>query len=211
MVFGAHLLILAITMTQSSESLSFTTKTPQACCFSRRSIIPTLLIPPITAIIIFSPTQNVYASEGTQNYDQYKYVLQLSADYYIFDLLPLVKDVNEWESVAQLFNSRQGRSGGQPSKIERDFINPMRILGSAFDPETNDALNDAKTNFEIASSKIIKITKGSARDLPIEQPKGAEKDLLKAWDEGRIAINKLFAVLNKEIGKVSERSEASEP
>mmetsp|Transcript_47045 Transcript_47045/g.47496 ORF Transcript_47045/g.47496 Transcript_47045/m.47496 type:complete len:324 (-) Transcript_47045:359-1330(-) len=133
-------------------------------------------------------------------YLQYRVALQISADYYMYELQGMVGKVDDWGDVNQLFAVNQGRSGGQPSRVERDYINPMRILALSMPPDIADELRDAQFKFERAAQALSKATAGVRRDLPVEL---SPKDILKAkkgWDDGRLALNEFFTVLNKSTG-----------
>ena len=88
--------------------------------------------------------------DASRSYLQYRTPLQISADYYLFDLRDQVKDTNSWGEIGQLFNGQNARGGqGQPSAIERNFINPMRILALSMPPDTADEMRAAQFDFEV--------------------------------------------------------------
>lgn len=67
--------------------------------------------------------------EAQRSYLQYRIPLQTFADFYIFEFQRLVGQTDDWGEVGQLFNVQNSRGGqGQPSRIEREFTNPIRIL-----------------------------------------------------------------------------------
>lgn len=140
-----------------------------------------------------------------QSYLQYRYSLQLSADYYIFDLQTMVADTDEFGAVNELVQAKSGRAGqGQPSKIERDYVNPMRIIGLAMPPDYADEIRDSQFAFEKAMSKMTKATFGIRRDLPVEIDKNAVPQAQAAWEEGRLALNAFFLTMNKVTGLEGE-------
>ena len=95
--------------------------------------------------------------------------MQVSTDYYLFELQDKISSVDEWGEVCQLFVSSGARGGqGQPSRMERDFINPMRILELSMPPDDSDELRNAQFKFEKAMQTISKVTAGIRRDLPVE-------------------------------------------
>ena len=79
-------------------------------------------------------------------------------------------------------------------------MNPMRILLLSFPPEFSDDMRDAQFRFERAAGKISKATAGYRRDLPVEVDKGAVTNAIQGWDEGRIALNEFFVLLNAAVG-----------
>jgi len=134
-------------------------------------------------------------------YEQYKATLSLSADYYYYRLGPSLASPDDWEDVSTLFTSMQGRSGGQPSWIERNFANPMRIVASGMDdPQATEDLNEARDEFERSMAMIREKVKGSKRDLPVDTPDSDVVQVKKAYDDGLRAVNKFFLVLNRESG-----------
>ena len=95
-------------------------------------------------------------------------------------------------------NNNKGQ--GQPSRIERDYINPMRILSLSMPSDAAEDMREAQFKFEKAAAGLSKITTGVRRDLPVEIGPNAQKDALAKWSDGRIALNEFFAVLNESTG-----------
>ena len=146
-------------------------------------------------------------SEAVRSYLQYRFPLQLAADYYIFDLQSQVANVDEYGNIADLLNSQGGGRGGQggSSRLERDFVNPMRIIGLSMPPDIADDLRSSQFLFEKAMSKLKKVTSGIRRDLPVEIDIATVVPQAKdAWEEGRMALNSYFEVLNSVTGLKGE-------
>lgn len=88
--------------------------------------------------------------DAVRSYLQYRGPLQTFADYYLFDLRDQILDTNQWGEVGALFNSQNARGGqGQPSAVERNIINPMRILALSMDPDVADDMRSAQFEFEV--------------------------------------------------------------
>lgn len=138
--------------------------------------------------------------EAVRSYLQYRVGLQISADYYLWDLQDRVKDTNEWGEIGQIFQVNNNRGQGQPSRVEREFTNPMRILGLSMPPDIADELRDSQFAFEKAMVGVTKATAGIRRDLPVEIDKNAVPMAMKGWDDGRVAINSFFKTLNEATG-----------
>jgi hypothetical protein len=138
--------------------------------------------------------------EAVRSYLQYRVPLQLSADFYLFDLQPKLSDVSQWGEIGELFQVNNNRGQGNPSRIEREFTNVFRILGLSMPPDTADEMRDAQFKFEAGMSKISKATAGIRRDLPVEIESSAVPTALEGWEEGRMAISKFFVVLNGATG-----------
>ena len=136
-------------------------------------------------------------SDAAKAYLQYRIPLQIAADSYIFDLQGKVGDIDEWGNIGQLFQSNNARGGqGQPSKVERDFVNPMRIVLLSMPPDISEEMRDAQFKFEAAMNKISKATGGYRKDLPVEIPRSSVDNAKAGWEDGRIALNEYFALLN---------------
>ena len=140
-------------------------------------------------------------ADAAKAYLQYRIPLQIAADSYIFDLQDKVGDVDEWGNVGQIFQSNNARGGqGQPSKVERDFVNPMRIVLLSMPPDIAEEMRDAQFKFESAMQKISKATGGYRKDLPVEIPRSSLDNAKAGWEEGRVALNEFFVLLNKATG-----------
>jgi hypothetical protein len=143
--------------------------------------------------------------EAVRSYLQYRFPLQLAADYYIFDLQTMVRDTDEFGAVNDLVASKGSRGGGGgASRIERDYVNPMRIIGLSMPPEYADDIRDSQFAFERAMSKLTKATSGIRRGLSVEIDEGAVPSAVAAWEEGRLALNSFFVTLNSATGLEGE-------
>ena len=138
--------------------------------------------------------------QAARSYLQYRMPLQMGADYYLWTFQEKIKDTNDWGEIGELFQTNSARGGGQPNRIERDFTNPMRILGLSMPEEYGDKLRESQFKFEKAMAGITKATAGVRRDLPVEIEKNAESSARAAWDDGRVALNEFFVTLNEATG-----------
>lgn len=138
--------------------------------------------------------------EASRSYLQYRFALQVAADYYVFELQDKIGDIDEWGDINQLFQVNNNKGQGQPSKIERDFTNPMRIIGLSMLPDESESMRDAQFKFERAMFKVTKAVAGVRRDLPVEVDKTLVVTATKGWDEGRVALNEFFTVMNEVSG-----------
>jgi hypothetical protein len=141
-------------------------------------------------------------SEAVRSYLQYRGPLQTSADFYLFDLQELLQNVNEWGLVNELFQTSNARGGqGQPNRMERDFVNTMRILSLSMPPSDEaDDMIASSLQFAGALQKISKATAGIRRDLPVEIDATAVPDALRGWEDGRVAFNTFLLALNRGMG-----------
>jgi len=143
--------------------------------------------------------------EAVRSYLQYRFPLQLAADFYVFDLQVMVGDTDEFGAVNDLVASKGARGGqGGASRIEREYVNPMRIIGLSMPPEYADDIRDSQFAFERAMSKLTKATNGIRRDLPVEIDREAVPKAKEAWEEGRLALNSFFVTLNAATGLEGE-------
>jgi hypothetical protein len=134
--------------------------------------------------------------EAVRSYLQYRIALQIAADFYIFDLQTMIPDIDTWGEIAQIFRVNNNKGQGQPSRIERDFINPMRIILLSMPPDYADDMRTAQFKFESAMNSISKATAGYRRDLPVELDKGAVEKAVVGWEAGRVAYNEFLVLLN---------------
>lgn len=138
--------------------------------------------------------------EAGRSYLQYRFALQAAADYYVFEIQDKVANIDDWGEVNQIFVTSNNRGQGQPNKVERDFTNPMRIIGLSMPPDESEAMRDAQYKFERAMQIITKSVAGVRRDLPVEIDKSLVSKAMEGWDEGRVALNEFFTVLNAATG-----------
>lgn len=139
-------------------------------------------------------------TEAVRSYLQYRIPLQIAADYYVFELLPKLSSIDDWGEVNQLFQVNNNKGQGSPSKMERDYTNTMRIIGLSMPPDEADDMRDAQFKFERAVNKISKAVSGVRRDLPVEIDKNAVPNARAGWEDGRVALNEFFSLLNKATG-----------
>lgn len=139
--------------------------------------------------------------DAKKSYLQYRVPLQISADYYLFDLKESLSNVDNWGDVNGIFSTSAARGGqGQPSRLEREFVNPMRILSLSMPPDEAENMRDAQARFERAMFDLSKVTAGIRRDLPVEISPNLVPAALKSWDEGRLALNSFLTSLNDATG-----------
>lgn len=143
--------------------------------------------------------------EAVRSYLQYRFGLQLAADFYAFDLQAMVADTDEYGAVNELVASKGARGGaGGASRIEREYVNPMRIIGLSMPPEYADDIRETQFAFERAMARMSKATSGIKRDLPVEIDKTAVPKAKEAWEDGRVALNSFFTILNAATGLKDE-------
>lgn len=139
-------------------------------------------------------------SEAQRSYLQYRVPLQTATDFYVFELQKLLDEPSEWGEVGQLFRSSNANGQSNPSRIEREFTNVMRIVGLSMPPDAADEMREAQYRFEGAMYVISKATAGIRRDLPVEVDDKSIDIAKKNWEEGRQALNQFLVVLNDTTG-----------
>ncbi|GMI40869.1 hypothetical protein TrCOL_g4336 [Triparma columacea] len=131
---------------------------------------------------------------------QYRSILQFSTDFFVFDILPGTQDTNLWPKIAPYFSAQSGRAGqGSPSKIERDFTNPMRILRLAVPPDDKDfdGLQLGEDKFSRGMAKVGKLVSAAGGDIPVEITKADVKAVEDGMEEARLGLNMFVSTLNK--------------
>ena len=58
--------------------------------------------------------------------------MQLAADYFVFELRDQIKNPQQWDAIGATMVSKSIGSAQSPSRMEREFIQPMRILALSF-------------------------------------------------------------------------------
>jgi len=138
--------------------------------------------------------------DAVRSYLQYRIPLQTSADFYVFELQELLKDTSDYGEVNVLFESKNNRGQGRPSRIESEFSNVFRIIGLSMPPDIADEMRDAQFKFERGAQMVSQATAGIRRDLPVEIAPDTVEKALAGWDLGRKGINEFLTALNSATG-----------
>lgn len=138
--------------------------------------------------------------EATRSYLQYRVPFVISSDFYIFELQEKLESTDDWGEIGQLFQANGGRGASLPSRIEREFVNPMRILGLSMPPDTAEKMQDSQAIFERGMFKLGQATKGIRRDIPIVIDAAQIKLANDGWEEGRKGLNGFIVALNEATG-----------
>jgi len=129
--------------------------------------------------------------------DQNGPLLQLAGDFYAFILYDQVMEPNTWDNIGNLMSGSSIGSAQSPSKLEREIVNPMRIVSLAFPPDAGgDEMAAALGKFQKAMFYLNK--KAGRAPGPTQRPSAQEIGVaLGYWEEGRVALNEFFATLNE--------------
>lgn len=197
-----------LSSTQNDAAAFVTSNSNEGSSTTRRNFISLVSASVLTSQLIGNPEAADAASgsndgnlpdlpsEAVRSYLQYRIPLQIAADSYIFDYQEMVGNIDKWGEIGQLFQVNNNRGQGQPSKIERDFVNPMRILLLSMPPDVSEEMREAQFRFEKAMNGISKTTAGYRKDLPVEIPASSVVAAKAGWEDGRVALNDFFALLN---------------
>ena len=107
-----------------------------------------------------------------------------------------MKSYQKWDFINTLMESKSIGSAQSPSRLEREFISPMRILSLAFPPDLGgEDMQSALDSFQKAMFRLGKSTRSPGG---LEGPSKTEIDAaLKQWEAGRVALNSFYDAMNK--------------
>jgi len=136
--------------------------------------------------------------KAKQAYLQYLPQLQLDGDFYVFVLQPLLTQPGKWDRIADLVLSTDIGSAASVSRLDREFVTPMRILSLAFPPDLGgDEMQESIDKFQSAMFSLARQARKSGTTGNVSGPSEKElKDVAKTWDTGRVALNEFFAAVN---------------
>jgi hypothetical protein len=137
---------------------------------------------------------------AAQAWRQYWPQLQLAGDFYTFELLPQVKNPQRWDLIGSLMESKSIGSAQSPSKMEREFISPMRVLSLAFPPDLGgEDMQAALNDFQRSMFQLGRAAGSSSGSLAAPSDKELKR-ALELWDQGRVSLNRFYTVLNDATG-----------
>lgn len=137
--------------------------------------------------------------KAKQSYLQYLPSLQLAGDFYVFELRDLLETPGRWDLIAGLTESTDIGSAASVSRIEREFITPMRIVSLAFPPDLGgDEMQAALNGFQRSMFTLTAQARRGQTTGNVAQPSEAQiKEVYGAWDAGRKQLNAFFLALNE--------------
>lgn len=140
-------------------------------------------------------------------------VLNFAADWYLFDVKPLVHptenlvsadlckemgqtcpDVKSLASLREMYKANTASNAGAGavvSKLERDVLYPMKdvSLSNAVDPDTSEELQEIFQKFEVNQFQLGKAAR--EENLTLARAK---------FDEGRVLMNNFFSKIDTSVG-----------
>lgn len=94
--------------------------------------------------------------KAQQAYNQYWPAMQLAGDFYVFELRELVGYPGRWDQIGALTETTNIGSAASVSKLDREFLTPMRILALAFPPDAGgEDMQQALNAFQTAMFKYV--------------------------------------------------------
>jgi hypothetical protein len=140
--------------------------------------------------------------KAKQAYLQYLPQLQLDGDYFAFELTPLLAQPGRWDKIFALTESTNIGSAQSVSRLDREFITPMRILALAFPPDLGgEDMQSAIDNFQKSMFRLSSLARKNAMTGNVAAPNAAEiKEVETAFDGGRKALNAFYEAVNTGAG-----------
>lgn len=136
--------------------------------------------------------------KAQEAYRQYWPDMQLAGDYYVFELLDLLKEPGRWDIIATLTESTSIGSAASVSKLEREFLTPMRILSLAFPPDAGgEEMQDALGKFQKSMFQLSRQARAGQTTGNLANPNAKDIAAIeKTWDDGRQALNTFYVTMN---------------
>mmetsp|Transcript_14119 Transcript_14119/g.42301 ORF Transcript_14119/g.42301 Transcript_14119/m.42301 type:complete len:298 (+) Transcript_14119:289-1182(+) len=153
---------------------------------------------PAAAAVADGVTYDDLPPKAQQAYQQYWPALQLAADSYVFELYDLLPEPGRWDSIGAITESTDIGSAASVSKLEREYLTPMRILALAFPPDAGgEEMQAALNKFQGSMFQLSRLARAGQTTGNVAAPSAKEVAAVeKTWDDGRTAINSFFEALN---------------
>jgi len=140
--------------------------------------------------------------KSKQAYLQYLPQFQLDADFFTFELIPLLSQPGRWDLIYKVTDVQTAGAATSVSRLEREFITPMRQVALAFPPDLyGDEMQSSINDFQKAMFKFSTLARKNAQVGNVAAPSAQEiKQLESAFDEGRVAFNGFITAVNAGVG-----------
>jgi len=140
--------------------------------------------------------------KAKQAYLQYLPQLQLDADFYLFELAPMLEQPGRWDRIGDLTSSTDIGSAASVSRLEREFVTPMKILALAFPPDLGgEDMLTALNKFQQSMFLLSRQARKGATTGNVAAPSQKEvAEVYATWEAGRVALNTFFTALNEGTG-----------
>lgn len=135
-------------------------------------------------------------------YLQYLPGLQVAGDAFAFDLYPLTKRPAQWQVLFDISVSVNAGSAVSISRLERDWITPMKILSLAFPPDLGgEEMQEATNKFQLSMNELARSARAAQTNGNTAPPTAAEtKKVNDAFDASRKAWNSFLEAVNGAVG-----------
>uniref|UniRef100_A0A7R9UKQ1 Uncharacterized protein n=2 Tax=Diacronema lutheri TaxID=2081491 RepID=A0A7R9UKQ1_DIALT len=140
-------------------------------------------------------------AQSVRAFKQYRGALQFAGDYLLYELHDSVLDVSKWPDMAQMMQGSSANGQGQPSTVARLVLIPMQQVALAFPPDVTDELAAAKLEMERSLQQMNKATRMTNDAVSTGASSAQVADAERAWQAGRLALNKFYALVNTAVGR----------
>ena len=140
--------------------------------------------------------------KAKQAYLQYLPQLQLDADFYLFELKDWLNNPGRWDRIGELTASSDIGSAASVSRLEREFVTPMKILALAFPPDLGgEDMQSALDKFQQSMFQLSRQARRGATTGNVAGPSAKDvAEVYTTWEAGRQALNSFFFALNESTG-----------
>ena len=133
---------------------------------------------------------------------QYLPQLQLDADFYFFELATFLDNPGRYDRISALTEAGTAGAATTTSRMEREFVTPIKILSLAFPPDLGG--EDMQTNLDVFQKAIFTLSAQARKGSSTGNVAGASPkeiaEIKNTYDIGRVALNKVFLALNEATG-----------
>ena len=141
---------------------------------------------PAAAVVADGVTYDDLPPKAQQAYQQYWPALQLAADSYVFELYDLLPEPGRWDSIGAITESTDIGSAASVSKLEREYLTPMRILALAFPPDAGgEEMQAALNKFQGSMFQLSRLARAGQSLSPLACAPGLRPRRTRAVRVGR--------------------------
>lgn len=141
---------------------------------------------PAAAAVADGVTYDDLPPKAQQAYQQYWPALQLAADSYVFELYDLLPEPGRWDSIGAITESTDIGSAASVSKLEREYLTPMRILALAFPPDAGgEEMQAALNKFQGSMFQLSRLARAGQSLSPLARAPGLPPRRTRAVRVGR--------------------------
>jgi len=140
--------------------------------------------------------------KAKQAYLQYLPQLQLAADYFFFELQPMLDQPGRYDRISELTEAGTAGTAATVSRLEREFVTPMKILTLAFPPDLGG--EEMQTSLDAFQRSMFVLARQARKGASTGNTAGATpaeiKEIFATYELGRVSLNKFFAAVNEGTG-----------